>query len=152
MKVVFLDIDGVLNNSRTKEKHPRGFIGIDRANLINFKYFAEMTNVKIVLSSTWRFFHYEYVDDVMKSIGLSLHDKTDDLPDFGRGAEIKSWVDSKNLQKSDFIVLDDQVSSLGPVLDRVVQTNFYEGGLTKKLMRAAIKLIGIDKERQIVLP
>jgi hypothetical protein len=51
MKVIFLDIDGVLNCWATTERW-RGYIGIDPKLA---QRFAELvTGAKVVLSSTWR--------------------------------------------------------------------------------------------------
>jgi hypothetical protein len=53
MKVIFLDIDGVLNNSRTVERW-RGLIGIDASLARRFAELQHSTGAKVVLSLTWR--------------------------------------------------------------------------------------------------
>src|SRR5689334_14670437 len=53
MKVIFLDIDGVLNCSKTP--NPRDFPYIvDKKLLARFKKLLERTGARVVLSSTWR--------------------------------------------------------------------------------------------------
>lgn len=54
MKVIFLDIDGVLNNDRTNAKTPTGFIGIGCSLLDRLSTIVKSTNAFIVLSSTWK--------------------------------------------------------------------------------------------------
>lgn len=58
MKVIFLDVDGVLNNVNTfikkqKEfKAGRKFLELDDNNINNLKTIVDATDAKIVLSST----------------------------------------------------------------------------------------------------
>src|SRR5436305_6195221 len=53
MKVIFLDIDGVLNCSKTP--NPRDFPYIvDKKLLARFKKLMDRTGAKVVLSSSWR--------------------------------------------------------------------------------------------------
>jgi len=57
MKIVFLDIDGVLNHACTKERF-QSYIGIDEGNLRNFVEFIKRARAKeeteVVLTSSWR--------------------------------------------------------------------------------------------------
>lgn len=53
MKIIFLDIDGVLNVfGKSHDQYGKTFHKHFENNL---KYIIEQTNAKIVLSSTWRF-------------------------------------------------------------------------------------------------
>ena len=69
MKVVFLDVDGVLNTSKTFERVYHSFkntgkkeLEIDLFRLEYLKRIIEETNSKIVLSSTWRRF-FQKIDN-----------------------------------------------------------------------------------------
>ena len=54
MKVIFLDIDGVLNCKKTP--NPRKFpYVVDKRLLVRFNRLLEKTGAKVVLSSTWRY-------------------------------------------------------------------------------------------------
>jgi hypothetical protein len=53
MKVIFLDIDGVLNNAYTKDKAPSGIKGIDNRNLQRLAQIVKETGAAIVLCSDW---------------------------------------------------------------------------------------------------
>ncbi len=55
MKVLFLDIDGVVNNKRTK-KNFEGFTAIDPAMAALVQRIVQNTGCEIVLSSSWRLF------------------------------------------------------------------------------------------------
>ena len=53
MKVIFLDVDGVLNTKYSKSRCGR-FIGIDKDKVAQLKRIVDETDAEIVLSSTWR--------------------------------------------------------------------------------------------------
>ena len=52
MKVIFLDVDGVLNDDYTADRSPAGFIGIDDGMVANLERIVRKTGAKIVLSSS----------------------------------------------------------------------------------------------------
>jgi HAD domain in Swiss Army Knife RNA repair proteins len=54
MKVIFLDIDGVLNCKKTPNPRRLPYI-VDRRLLSRFKRLIDRTGAKVVLSSTWRY-------------------------------------------------------------------------------------------------
>ena len=58
MKVIFLDIDGVLNTEDTFRKMIDGFldIEIDEFRVEYLKKIVDATDAKIVLSSSWKIF------------------------------------------------------------------------------------------------
>lgn len=53
MKVIFLDIDGVLNCATTTQRW-RGFIGMDPVMVERFNQLVKDSGASVVLSSTWR--------------------------------------------------------------------------------------------------
>ena len=54
MKVIFLDLDGVLNSKQTP--NPRNFPFIlDNALLERLKHLLQLTGAQVVLSSNWRY-------------------------------------------------------------------------------------------------
>lgn len=62
-KLIFLDIDGVLNNKNDGSSYycmdPKKY-GISKYNFGNLKYLLMLTNAKIVLSTSWRNHDYTY--------------------------------------------------------------------------------------------
>ena len=56
MKIVFLDIDGVLNSLNYRRRMGMQYFSdmIDRRKMPLLKKIVEATNAKIVLSTTWR--------------------------------------------------------------------------------------------------
>ena len=60
MKIVFLDIDGVLNSYRTKTKTPGGFVGISDSLSKKLKRLIMTAStpdeeVQVVLTSSWKY-------------------------------------------------------------------------------------------------
>jgi Swiss Army Knife RNA repair-like protein len=53
MKVIFLNVDGVLNNGKTTEMY-RSFVGIDPSLAQLVTHIVKNNNCEVVLSSSWR--------------------------------------------------------------------------------------------------
>ena len=88
MKVLFLDIDGVVNNKRTKENF-KGFMAIDPAMAALVQRIVRNTGCEIVLSSSWRLFQNGR-DEIERKI-CKFADITPILH-APRGYEIKVWL------------------------------------------------------------
>ena len=108
MKVIFLDIDGVLNCEKTP--NPRKFPYIVDAELLGrLRQLLERTGASVVLSSTWRYdpagifsaTHY----------GIPFIDVTPDLPKEPRCKEILRWL-RQNPEVSRYVVIDDEDDDL----------------------------------------
>ena len=56
MKIIFLDIDGVLNCVTTKERIPGSklLLGMEDIKIRYLKEIVDRTDAKIVLTSTWK--------------------------------------------------------------------------------------------------
>lgn len=110
-KVVFLDIDGVLNNKDTKELTPRGFIGIDNNLLVNLKFLVGSTESSIILTSSWKDMQntdedYVYLADKFKSAGLEISDKTYEEWASKRGVGIRNYLNSHD-DIQEYVIIDD---------------------------------------------
>jgi hypothetical protein len=108
MKVIFLDIDGVLNCKKTE--NPRKFpYVIDLELLDRLKGLAEQTEAKIVLTSTWR------LDPIgrlaARHFGVPFIDCSPDMPEAARHKEIKTWL-AENPDVDRFVVIDDECDGL----------------------------------------
>lgn len=131
MKVLFLDIDGVLNKDRTKEFY-NGVIGLDQKLLnLYLPWLTKHPEVKVVLSSTWRKKpeHKAY----LSSRGLSWISETPFLPGQSRGAEIKRWLEG-NPQVTHFAILDD-MGFMYELSTHLVRTSPIRGLEPKRLRR-----------------
>lgn len=149
MKVIFLDIDGVLNDRHTETRAPTGFIGLNADMVKNLKTVVDATGAKIVLVSTWksewdhdpneRTNDGQYLVDILETYDMGILDKTTDrVSDRGHG--IRNYL-AVHPEIKQFVILDDDVfpdyheCDLMPYL---VKTSFYSGGLTAELAQTAI--------------
>ena len=128
MKVIFLDIDGVLNTLKTLQRH-NGFIGMSPILVRRFNKLAKDTGARVVLSSTWR--HDKNWRRVMKKNGLDMRflGRTKELRGLIRGHEIQEWLGRHDVEK--YVILDDDTDMLPDQIP--FKTDFYVGGLTKEI-------------------
>lgn len=134
MKVLFLDIDGVLNRVGTKERF-KGFRGLDKQLVDRFllwKTFFQ-PDLKIVLSSTWRT-DIEFKQHVMERI--PIYDVT---PNKGnKSIEILEWLSNQKEPIEKWAVLDDCVIlGLG---GKLVQTSELHGVRDRNLEKINLLL------------
>lgn len=113
IKLIFLDVDGVLNYSGCKDKID-GMRGIERSRVALLNKIIEHTGAVCVLSSTWRIVHpLSDMTRLLEERGFKgqLVDKTPIGSAQGRerGYEIDDWL--RNTTRAapikSFIILDD---------------------------------------------
>ena len=131
MKVIFLDIDGVLNHEAFyKERHERRdekgawehpYSEIDPKAVSNLNTLCDETDAKIVISSTWRHHGLEYCKDVLEKMGFTgeIIDITPSHESRFRGLEILDWVKSNEeligdryFNFTEYVILDDDSDML----------------------------------------
>lgn len=152
MKVIFLDIDGVLNhegtyaaNARRGPTAPAGWL--DPACLARLDALCERTRSQLVVSSSWRIYLREHVGGVagvLAEAGLRapVIDETPDLTvdrggivvSKGRGAEIATWLAARRDVRC-WCVLDDCDVQVDPA--RFVKTSITTGLTIADCDRAA---------------
>ena len=143
MRIIFLDIDGVLNCHKTP--NPRKFpYVIDDGLLARFRQLIERTGASVVLSSTWRYDPAGIFS--AKHYGVNFIDITPDMPDEPRGKEILEWLRNKP-EVTRYAVIDDeddeldelplfQPSSHTGLTEKIVEgVTDYLNGTTDKDMR-----------------
>ena len=99
LRVLFLDIDGVLNSNEMFERVaargaqlPLGYAQIDRQAALKVRNLVERTDATVVLSSTWRFGWP--TPKIAQWIGVQIYGVTPILKSGGgRGREITRWLD-----------------------------------------------------------
>lgn len=145
MKLLFLDIDGVINsvqaNSMFNKFRDAGkipdhyrpyrddeFCPICVSNLINIT--KEFDDLKIVISSSWRIgTTLEQLQDYLEPLGISrdlIIDKTPYFPGEERGYEIFYWLKENNHTETKYVVLDDD-SDMTLVWNNFFKTDNYVG-------------------------
>lgn len=132
MKVIFLDIDGVLNNDTTKE-HFKLFTGLSPHLVKTFKDWYKTKDYQIVLSSTWRK-DEEFMQHLNEN-GIFWHSVTPQIHGYQRGFEIQMWLLRNECEK--YAILDDM--NAGEFLPNqrkyLVQTSYVHGLRSKDLKK-----------------
>ena len=157
-KIIFLDIDGVLNSLRYDNAKDNTQGNIDETRLLLLKEIVDKTSAKIVLSSSWRK-HWnqnaELCDEIGKNLtavfskhSLFIYDKTPQSPTNDRAEEIQIWLNThKNIEA--FVILDDIAFGWGTLKDHLVQTNYRIGkGLEEKHIQKAIDILTQKNEHR----
>ena len=152
MKIIFLDIDGVLNYVYTKAFAPSGCIGVAKEPLDVLKELVEQTDARIVLTSTWKrgwsrdpelcSRDGEYLNKKLGRVGIRIFDKTTDHM-FDRGKGISTWL-SRHPEVDGWVVLDDDMFedyASENILPHLVTTNFYTGGLRPEMISVCIEIL-----------
>jgi len=122
MKVIFLDIDGVLNKQSDYEVYTTSDFRLNLKLLENLLQVVEETGAKLVLSSTWRLLRDG--PKFLNERGLDFIGSTDNLGKC-RGDEIHRWLDSHTVDR--YVIVDDSSDMLNDQLENFVQTDFLTG-------------------------
>lgn len=103
MKVLFLDIDGVLNSEEYAISLGKGgMLGIDPEKVKILDRIIEATGAKIVISSSWRG-SSDLLADIRSSVGeyIGITPRLSGI----RGAEVKAWLIDNWVDR--YAILDD---------------------------------------------
>ena len=168
-KVIFLDVDGVLNSDRTLYED----ISLEDDLILNLKEIVDKTKAKIILSSSWRL-STEAVATLMDKLdkfGLVISGMTCDGVDldllekyefdatkkyldtkfdydenkqikitYDRGAEIFKWLCYHD--DCTYVVLDDEIEDIKPYFNEsVIVKTSYKTGLTKEDVKKAVQIL-----------
>lgn len=149
MKVIFLDVDGVLNHSECQEWENGHWNVIDNKCVGRIKDICRRTGAKIVVSSTWRL-SQEGMSTLLQKfgeliIGVTgyLQHSNGKLKEAPRHEEIQEWIlRHSTIVPFDFVVIDDDTDAEIKGLDRYIQTGFESGGLTQEKAEKVVKILG----------
>ena len=168
-KVIFLDIDGVLNSDRTLYES----ISLEDDLILNLKEIVNKTKAKIILSSSWRLSTEAIATlmDKLDKFGLVISGMTCDGVDLDwlekyefditkkyldtkfdwdenrqikitrdRGAEIFKWLYDHD--DCAYVILDDEIEDIKPYFsESVIVKTSYKIGLTKEDVKKAIQIL-----------
>lgn len=145
MKVLFLDIDGVLNSVRSAIAmggYPAPNRNSERFDMVAVELIRRICakGVKIVLSSTWR--NYKGWDTILN---LPIIGKTGDIPSlsYQRGKEIKKWLETHDDIEA-YAIIDDDPDMLPEQMDFFVNTDSNNGLLLQDYEKVC-KILNIEK-------
>lgn len=145
-KVLFLDIDGVVNCATTNFKTEHWPLDRYMAFLVG-KIQLE-TGCQVVLSSSWRH-HEEGTEEVSKRI-VQLSDRTSygfrksDGSWSTRGDEIQEWLD-RHPEVTKYAILDDDSDMLESQLPNFFHTR-WATGLTEEIANKVIEHLGVKQK------
>lgn len=150
-KLIFLDIDGVLNNPQYLRIN-QGYISPSKIKLLN-----ELEGCEIVISSSWGYDNGR-TEKSLREVGLRL-------PIIGytekfysdwmcRGNEIEKWIHDNFLygmgtkygkypdERYEYVIFDDDTDFLLGQKDNFIKTD-PEEGLTQEDINRAKKILGL---------
>jgi hypothetical protein len=108
MKIIFLDIDGVLNCKKTPNPRKFPYI-VDKRLLARLRRLLDRTGAKVVLASSWR------TDPVglfaAKYWGIPFVDVCPDLPKSPRRNEVLKWL-ARHPKVTRYAIIDDEDDEL----------------------------------------
>ncbi len=134
-KVLFLDIDGVVNCRSTTDFRQLWSLDPYMAFLVG-KIQLD-TGCAVVLSSSWR-----YHPDGIAAVEKNIVDIIDTTPLHGgfRGAEVKEWL-SKHPEVTRYAILDDESDFYS---DQCLFKTSFQFGLTKEIADAVTAHLSKD--------
>lgn len=149
MKVIFLDVDGVMNSVHNE--------WLDLRCVDNLCMIVKATGAKIVITSSWRdgwfkepemkqYMSAEMADleEALAEQDVEIYDKTRPqlagVMDF-RGNQIKDYL-TEHPDIDRFVVIDDlYFPDFGQFEDQLIMTDFEEGGLIMERAQDAIYIL-----------
>lgn len=161
-KIIFLDIDGVLNSNKTFAENHKwnklfnkiktntiedetryGMEDIDIEKVFILKDICTLTGAKIVVSSSLRrLSYYLLVEDKLVSLGLSIVGVTPYI-EGNRGEEIRRYLVENKVD--DFVILDDEIfRDFNELENYLIKTSFYEDGLTTEIASEIVRTLRRD--------
>lgn len=163
MKIIFLDVDGVLNSDEYFNKIEEKCIdniknSIDINTVKKLKKAIDETGASVVLSSSWRYSKYysEYIKQVFMNYDIVLGQTP--LIRKDRGIEIKKWLE-EHPNTEDYVILDDEIfkSFDEELMKHLIKIGTLDGrgfgeGLQEKdiqeiILRLGRKKVHDEKER-----
>lgn len=163
MRVIFLDIDGVLNSIKLQVAYralnpgkPISMLCSDLMDQYCLGLVAQLcreTEARIVISSSWRVLH-----SLKEIIGIMKQNGWSDVEDYvigvtpqlreNRGHEIQAWLDSCETV-GDYVILDDDADMLDSQMGNFVLVDGYEGLSFANFAKAA-RILGDDSYERMM--
>lgn len=151
-RVLFLDIDGVLNSHAWLEQghmksHTKMETHFDPEACRLLNTVIQRTGCELVLSSSWRIGHdVSWIETVLQKRGCPLAKFRGETPnlilednsnDDLRGREIEAWLKAADF-KDAFVIVDDS-NDMGRLLPRLVRTS-WRTGLTAEAVEDIVEM------------
>jgi hypothetical protein len=142
-KIIFLDIDGVMNSINTRPQDPRGLADfLDPRNVSVLNAIVEATGAVVVVSSTWRLstsFAALQASFAEAGCVAEIVDVTPDIDQRQRVLEVAAWLERQATPPSRFVVLDDDYD-MPAFPDKLVRTS-KQYGLSPRDLPAVLAIL-----------
>lgn len=135
--IIFLDVDGVLNNKAYLIK-THDAMALDPHSVDLMRKFIAETEAKVVLSSSWRYSqsHVAYLEE---KLGFQFLDITTKNRMNTRGDNIRTWLETHCASVKGYVIIDDDNDDIKDI-GHFVQTSF-ETGFTKEEYDKACEIL-----------
>jgi histidinol phosphatase-like enzyme len=167
MKIIFLDIDGVLNSNKwfnsDEYRQESGTASDAMIMLVNHQWhldpkaiqlinrLVDTTGAEVVISSTWKIkYDVDQLNEMLtergatfKAVGRTPHVQGRMSEHVPRGREIQAYLNSLSEQPETFVILDDR-DDMNQLFKYLIKTG-YEDGFTTMHLARAIKMLNGDK-------
>lgn len=151
MKVIFLDIDGVLNHQKhyewlmnTNEPTPMQrtypYTEFSPVSCKLLRDIIDNTDAKLVVSSSWRLDGLVKLNKLFRFFGLPNAIDVTPCLNTARGIEIGAWL-AAHPEVTNYVILDDDEDMNVEQLPFFIKTNPYEDGLNEEVKNNAIKIL-----------
>jgi hypothetical protein len=128
MRVIFTDIDGVLNPHWRNEW--------SKSSIVIYNQLCEEYDLKPVISSTWRENHtIHQLQEIFTHQGIEaqIYDYTPIISGADRGEEIKEWLSENPVD--DWVIIDDITRNIEPHIGNVVKVRNWVGLTTEEYLQ-----------------
>lgn len=161
MRIIFLDIDGVLNSTMWMSSCARNDIDdvqtlmVDPVCVSLICQLCEDLDAKIVITSSWRtgslqstmqeLQHYKALTPLLRHVigETPYRDRTAQSDNVHRGIEIKYWIESFEEDIDEYVIIDDDTDFLNGQLPYLVNVNPTYGFTIVDAMEV-VRLFGGD--------
>lgn len=155
MKILFLDIDGVLNNHKSLVKQS---YSIDPYNVENLNKIIRATDCQIVLMSAWRYLILDRhmtlrgFETLLSTHGVLAYRRLIDLTEQDtivseRWHQVENWIKANKEKVDTFVMLDD-CEEFPNYPQNFVKTDM-EFGLTEQDADKAILILGENHNEKV---
>lgn len=142
-RVIFLDIDGVMNSVATRPHTREGLVSwLDPANVAVLNQIVEATGAVIVVSSTWRLaMPFAELRANFRAVGCTaeLVDVTPNLDARERCSEICAWLARQTTPPRRYAIIDDEFE-MDALPGKLVRTSKLHG-LSARELPAVLALL-----------
>lgn len=138
-KVLFLDVDGVLNSMTWfASQPPTSVTEVDPVAVRRIQRIVAATGCMVVLSSSWR--GSAELEAKLRDAGVPIDDVTPKYTDRDRGYEIQAWL-IDHPEATEIAILDDDADAGNWRPDKFIRC-YTRNGMYGKHEKAVIALLG----------